>query len=262
MYRYEYVDCISEALMQRIFSGEFTGDGLITIYGADAHHLARVLRMKPGEEIAVSDPSGLDRICRIISVSGECVTAEVISTEYNKAEPKYKATLYQGMPKGDKTDVIVQKAVELGVYSVVFGVTERSVARPDASSLAKKTERLCKISESAAAQSGRGRIPAVTAASGFAEMLNEASRADVALFCYEGGGDNIADILSGIDDSVRGKDDFTVAIVIGPEGGFSQKEADAAREAGIRFCSLGSRILRTETAGSHVLSCVAYEFDN
>jgi 16S rRNA (uracil1498-N3)-methyltransferase len=217
--------------------------------------------MKPGEEITVSDPTGLDHVCRISSVSGECVVADVLSSFKNKTEPPYKAIIYQGMPKGDKTDVIVQKAVELGVYSVVFGVTERSVARPDEASLAKKTQRLYRISEAAAQQSGRGIVPDVSAANGFAEMLQAASRADVSLFCYEGGGDNIADILSSVGTDVREDPRFTVAVVIGPEGGFSQKEADAAREAGLRFCSLGARILRTETAGSHVLSCLAYEFD-
>jgi 16S rRNA (uracil1498-N3)-methyltransferase len=217
--------------------------------------------MKPGEEITVSDPTGLDHVCRISSVSGECVVADVLSSFKNKTEPPYKAIIYQGMPKGDKTDVIVQKAVELGVYSVVFGVTERSVARPDEASLAKKTQRLYRISEAAAQQSGRGIVPDVSVANGFAEMLQAASRADVSLFCYEGGGDNIADILSSVGTDVRENPCFTVAVVIGPEGGFSQKEADAAREAGLRFCSLGARILRTETAGSHVLSCLAYEFD-
>lgn len=247
--------------MQRIFSSEPISDGSISILGADAHHLARVLRMKPGEEITVSDPTGLDHVCRISSVSGECVVADVISTFKNKTEPPYKAVLYQGMPKGDKTDVIVQKAVELGVHSIVFGVTERSVARPDAASLAKKTERLFRISESAAQQSGRGIVPSVCAVNGINEMLSAAADADISLFCYEGGGDNISDILSSVGAEVRGKEHFTVAVVIGPEGGFSQKEADAAREAGLRFCSLGARILRTETAGSHVLSCLAYEFD-
>ena len=247
--------------MQRIFSGEPIDGGVISIFGADAHHLARVLRMKPGEVITVSDPLGFDHVCRISSVSGECVTADVISTSANRTEPPYKVTLYQGMPKGDKCDVIVQKAVELGVYSVVFGVTERSVARPDSASLAKKAERLCRISESAAKQSGRGCVPVVSAAGGFAEMLQCAAAADIALFCYEGGGENIADILSSAGDGIREKTGFTVAVLIGPEGGFSRKEADAAREAGVRFCSLGARILRTETAGSHVLSCVAYEFD-
>ena len=248
--------------MQRIFSSEPISDGSISILGADAHHLARVLRMKPGEEITVSDPTGLDHVCRINSVSGECVVADVLSSFKNKTEPPYKAIIYQGMPKGDKTDVIVQKAVELGVYSVVFGVTERSVARPDEASLAKKTHRLYRISEAAAQQSGRGIVPDVSAANGFAEMLQAASRADVSLFCYEGGGDNIADILSSVGTDVRENPCFTVAVVIGPEGGFSQKEADAARAVGVRFCSLGARILRTETAGSHVLSCIAYEFDN
>lgn len=247
--------------MQRIFSAEPITGGVISILGADAHHLARVLRMKPGEELTVSDPMGFDHVCRIESVSGECVTAAVISTSENKTEPPYRATLYQGMPKGDKTDVIVQKAVELGAYSVVFGVTERSVARPDAASLAKKTERLCRISESAAKQSGRGCVPVISSACGFAEMLQSVCEADVPLFCYEGGGENIADILSSVGEEIRQKKYFTVAVMIGPEGGFSQKEADAAKAAGVRFCSLGARILRTETAGSHVLSCIAYEFD-
>ena len=247
--------------MQRIFLNDPITEGDISIFGADAHHLARVLRMKPGEMIAVSGSDGVDRICRLEKVDGECVTAKVIKTEKNPAEPPYRAVLYQGMPKGDKTDVIVQKAVELGVDTVVFAVTERSVARPDTKTLAKKTERFNRISESAAAQSGRGRVPEVRCVEGFGAVLNEAKTADLALFCYEGGGENISDILSAVGDGVRGKKHFTVAVIIGPEGGFSQKEADAARNAGVRFCSLGARILRTETAGCHVLSCIAYEFD-
>ena len=247
----------SEDLMQRIFLNDPITDGDISIFGADAHHLARVLRMKPGEMIAVSGSDGVDRICRLEKVDGECVTAKVIKTEKNPAEPPYRAVLYQGMPKGDKTDVIVQKAVELGVDTVVFAVTERSVARPDSKTLAKKTERFNRISESAAAQSGRGRVPEVRCVEGFGAVLNEAKTADLALFCYEGGGENIADILRGAAPSGERR----IAIIIGPEGGFSDKEADAAREAGIRFCSLGGRILRTETAGSHVLSCLAYEYE-
>ena len=241
--------------MQRIFSGEFTGDGLITIYGADAHHLARVLRMKPGEEIAVSDPSGLDRICRITYVSGECVTAEVISTEYNKAEPKYKATLYQGMPKGDKTDVIVQKAVELGASRIVPFESSRCIKRPKADKIEEKTRRLSKIAAEAAKQCGRARLPEVTKPLTFAQMLEEASCAEIALFCYEGEG--TVSLKSALDKDGAKR----ICAVVGCEGGFSEREARELVEVGFIPVNLGPRILRCETAPSYVLSAISYKFE-
>ena len=247
--------------MQRIFSDVPIPDENIIVTGADAHHLARVLRMRAGDEIVISDPSGRDHVCELTVVSGECVTAKKKETRENLAEPSYRVTLYQGMPKGEKTDVIVQKSVELGVGKVVFVVTERSVSRPDSSSLKKKTERLNRISESAAAQCGRSSVPEVQAEQDLASAIDAAASADVSLFCYEGGGEPINKILSSVPENVRNKKGFTVAVLIGPEGGFSEKEVLLAKNKGLTFCSFGSRILRTETAGSHVLSCISYEFE-
>ena len=246
--------------MQRIFVSEPVLTDEVSVYGEEAHHLARVLRMRVGEEFVVSSPDGTDSVCRITEINGELVRASVVRTEPNKAEPPYRVFLYQGMPKGDKTDVIIQKAVELGVYSVSFVVTERSVSRPDERSMEKKTERYRKISESAAAQSGRGYVPSIDFFCGFKNAVKRASEADVALFCYEGGGDKLSSLLSSAKE--RFGKNVNIAVLIGPEGGFADAEAELAREAGFAFCTLGGRILRTETAGSHVLSCIAYEFEN
>jgi len=246
--------------MQRIFMSEPVQSDEVCVYGEEAHHLARVLRMRVGEEFVASDPSGLDYVCRISEINGELVRASVVRAEKNTAEPPYRVFLYQGMPKGDKTDFIIQKAVELGVYSVSFVVTERSVSRPDERSMEKKTERYQRISESAAAQSGRGYVPGVEFFCGFKNAVKKASDADVVLFCYEGGGDKLSSVLSKAKKQFG--EDINIAVLIGPEGGFADAEVEFARASGFEFCTLGGRILRTETAGSHVLSCIAYEFEN
>lgn len=244
--------------MQRIFSAFPVSDGEFPVTGDDAHHMIRVLRMRPGESFVVSEPSGTDAVCRVTAIDGDVLYAVRTETRPNPAEPPYRATLYQGMPKSDKPDVIVQKAVELGVSRIVFVVTERAVARPDAASVKKRIERLSRIAESAAAQCGRAFIPTVAFAPDYAAALAEAAGADLPLFCYEGGGEPLPALLA----SAPATRPFTVSVFIGPEGGFSEKEAAMARDAGMKACTFGARILRTETAGGHLLSCLSYQFES
>ena len=246
--------------MQRIFMDFPVPDDGIVVGGEDAYHLLRVLRMKPGAEFIITDPDGRDHCCVITGVEADRLLASKKSTRNNLSEPPYRVTLYQGMPKGDKTDTIVQKAVELGAAHIVFVVTERSVSRPDEQSAAKKTVRLSRIAAGAAAQCGRAGIPSVRFLPDFTSALVEAVSADLPLFCYEGGGTPLPDLLGSVNEGCFAQN-LNLSVLIGPEGGFSEREAREAEDAGCRFCTLGPRILRTETAGIHVLSCLSYQFE-
>jgi len=213
--------------------------GEALIRGEDARHIGRSLRMKPGEELTLCC-GGTDHFCRIISITADEVRCEVLSSERSSAEPRLKLTLFQALPKSDKMELIVQKAVELGAGRIVPVLTSRCVSRPDTASAAKKCERWQKIALAAAKQSGRGIIPEVGGVISFEECLAAAGEYDRAFFCYEGGGESLA----GADLSDTG----TAALIVGPEGGFEPSEAEAARFAGLRLTSLGKRILRCETA--------------
>ena len=149
---------------------------------------------------------------------------------------------------------MVQKSVECGAASVTPFLSSRCVSRPDGSTLPKKTERWRKIAAEAAMQCGRGVLPGVGDALPFSDAVKKAAGADIPLFCYEGGGEPLREVL-------RGKTPGTVSVIIGPEGGFSAEEAAEAAAAGMRTVSLGERILRTETVAQTVLSCLSYEFE-
>ena len=145
--------------MQRIFGGPPDGDGAVTVTGQDAYHLARVLRMREGDEVILSDPAGRDHLCRIEAAAPDAVRLRAVGSRENPGEPPYRAVLYQGMPKGDKPETVVQKAVELGAAEIVFVVTERAISRPDEKTAEKKRERYARVAEAAAKQCGRGAVP-------------------------------------------------------------------------------------------------------
>ena len=178
--------------------------------------------------------------------------AEIIGSEPSAGEPTVSCRVYAAFPKGDKAETIVQKCVELGASAVVFFPSERCVSKPSAAALIKKTERWRLIAEEAAKQSGRGVIPEVSAAASFEAAISEAARAELCMFFYEGGGDiSIKDALA-----VKCADIKTVSVITGPEGGFEPCEVEAAREAGALVTSMGSRILRCETAPLCALTSV------
>lgn len=241
--------------MQRIFAGPPDGNGELSVTGRDAYHLARVLRMKAGDEVIVSDPAGRDYLCRLRAVSPDFILLSAVGSRENAGEPPYRAVLYQGMPKGDKPETVVQKAVELGAAEIVFVLTERAIVRPDEAGAEKKRERYARVAEAAAKQCGRGAVPGVRFLSSFAAALEE-TKGTLPLFCYEGEG--TAPLAACLPDCPPGE---RVSVFIGPEGGFSDAEAAAAAAAGCRFCGLGPRILRTETAGAHVLSCLSFAWE-
>ncbi len=231
------------------------GERTVLIFGEDAVHITKSLRMKPGEAVTVCDGGGREYFCRV-EKTGETVTLCVESERASLSEPPYRATVYQALVKGDKFDTVVQKAVECGAARVVPFISERCIVRLDKKDAAKKAVRWQKIAEEAAKQCGRGMIPEVCGLLTYKEAVAEASGADIPLFCYEDEGNKtLKGVLEG-----TGKSD-TVSVMIGSEGGFSPAEASFAKENGMISVGLGKRILRTETASSFVLSCLSYCFE-
>ena len=205
-------------------------------------HLSRVLRCVVGERITVGDGSDTDYECEITEITKKCVTAKILDKHLNLNEPAVKITLYQGLPKGDKAELIIQKCVEIGVCEIIPVKTCRSVVNWDKKA-DKKLERWNKIAKSAAEQCGRGRIPAVGDIMTFERAVEDSKKCDGRLIPYENEQKNG---LKQFCDGFKGK---SIAVFIGPEGGFSPEEIELARESGIMPVTLGRRILRTETAG-------------
>lgn len=233
-------------------------DGYITICGDDAHHISRSLRMAAGEHITVSDTDNCEYDCVLEDFFDEAVRARVVSTSISNVEPTLMIHLFQALPKGDKLDFIIQKAVECGAFDITPFESERCIARSKPETESRKTERRNKIALEAAKQSGRGVVPNVRPTIGFNEMISEALCSDMVLFCYEGVGTMpIGAALS----EAKKKQITDIALIIGSEGGFSVSEAECAEKAGFCKVGLGKRILRTETASVFALGCIAYEFE-
>ncbi|MBR2927081.1 MAG: 16S rRNA (uracil(1498)-N(3))-methyltransferase [Clostridia bacterium] len=236
-------------------------DGAVTLLGDDAHHISRSLRMAAGEHITVCDTQGIEYDCCLTDFLPDCVKASICSSKTSESEPRYTATLFQALPKGDKLDSIIQKAVECGVSEIYTFESERCIVRIKEGSEEKKTERRARIALEAAKQCGRGRIPTVHPTQSFSRMLKDAAKAQIPLFCYEGEGtQDLRSVLQSARFDQQGATP-TVSIVVGSEGGFSPDEARLAKEAGLVPVGLGNRILRTETAAAFVLACLVYEFD-
>lgn len=215
-------------------------NGTILITGEDAEHIGKALRMKTGEELTACCTDGTDCDCVIESITREEVLLRVMDSRPNESEPNVRITLYQAMPKGDKMDLIVQKAVELGAAEIVPVLTKRCISRPDAKSMDKKRKRLQKIALEAAKQSGRGIIPQVGQLLSFSEAVNDTTRHEKALLCYEKGGVRLNQT---VDSNTK-----SIGIFIGSEGGFEEEEVLFANQHGVKSVTLGKLILRCETA--------------
>lgn len=237
--------------------------GLVTVTGDDAHHIARSLRMAAGEHITVCDSQKTEYDCELLHFEDDrVVTARIVSASPMRTEPPIAVTLYQALPKGDKLDTIIQKAVECGACAIVPFESEHCVVRVKQDAEPRKTERRRRIAEEAAKQCGRGMLPSVSETVSYTNMLGMAAQADLVLFCYEGEGTlPLKTLLRGKMPDLPGDRIPTVAVVIGSEGGFSSAEADKAQNQGFCMTGLGSRILRTETASCFVLSSLVYEFE-
>ena len=231
----------------------------IIIGGKDFNHIKNVLRMKPGETVSVSDGvSNRELRCHIDSFSEEEVFLKLDFIKEADVELPVSVTLFQGLPKADKMDYIVEKCTELGIAKIVPVSTGRSVVRYDEKKGLKRREHWQGKAEAAAKQSKRAIIPEVMEPVSMKEALEICRGYDHRLIPYELAEDfgKTRDIISGIE---RGS---SVAVFIGPEGGFSENEIEWAKEAGVTPVTLGKRILRTETAALVVLSWFIYAFEN
>ena len=230
-------------------------NGLVTLSGEDAHHLFTVLRMRAGEKLTVCDFFGKEYSCEILEGNDKTVKMRVLDTRQSKNEPPFPIVLLMALPKGDKMEWIIQKAVELGVTQVRPFSSARTIVRLDEKSALKKTERWQKIAENAAMQCGRGAVPQVFAPLPFARLLEECSSFPyLKLFCDE------AEEERTLKNALARQEPEGVAFAVGAEGGFDRREVEKAKEAGFETVSLGRRILRCETAPLCVLSALAYEF--
>ena len=233
--------------MARFFiAGTNFPNGRAIIRGRDADHI-RVLRLRAGDDIVICDGAGRDYKCRLVQTLEHEAEAEVIEVVPCKAEPTVRTTVFAGLPKGERSDFLVQKCTEAGAAEIVFFSCTRCVAK--AANIEKKVERWQRIAEEAAKQSGRGIIPQVRYTADYVSVLNDALHTM-----------RIAPLGQPLQHAAQPV--ATAAIITGPEGGFAEFEADMARKLGMHICSMGERILRCETAPVVALTALMYGTGN
>ena len=230
---------------------ELNADFLV-LTGENAAH-AKVLRLKNGEQVTVCDGAGNECLCTVSDVSPNQISLVVNNRQTAAGEAKVKASVYMAFAKGDKLEHVIQKATELGAAEVVAFPSARCVSKPDDKSLSKKLERWQKIAASAAEQSGRGCVPQVIVLNSFQQALERAGKADIAILFYE---NERASTLRG---ALQERECSSISLMTGPEGGLELSEVEQAMAAGLKVCTLGSRILRCETAPLCALSAVMYD---
>jgi len=226
----------------------------VLILGTDVNHIKNVLRMEVGQMVSISDKIEREYICEIAAIEQESIKLHICSTVEENRELPSKIYLFQGLPKGDKMELIIQKAVELGVYEIIPVAMKRSVVKLDEKKEQVKRKRWQSISESAAKQSKRVVIPKIQSVMSFKEAISYADKLDVKLLPYENekGISGTKELISTISKG------HLIGIFIGPEGGFEDLEVEHARLDKWEVISLGNRILRTETAGFTILSILMY----
>ena len=244
--------------MPRFFTQDITeAGGCIT--GEDAKHIAKVLRMKVGDELTVCDTKGRDYDCMIEEIGAGEVRLKVLSVAPSQSEPDVRVHLYQAMPKADKMETIIQKAVELGAASITPVMTRRCVSRPDAKSMDKKLVRYNRIALEAAKQCGRGVVPPVLPLLELPQALEQMQRTGCPILFYENATAPAKQVIAKARESGK---ELEIADLIGAEGGFDEDEVALAMERGCHILSLGKRILRCETAPLAALTILMYETGN
>jgi 16S rRNA (uracil1498-N3)-methyltransferase len=241
--------------MARFFvSEDLIKNNTVTVTGSDVKHITKVLRLKPGAVISLLTENGSEFEAKITEINNWAVECSIIAQKQVSTEAPVRITLYQGLPKADKMEMIIQKSTELGVVSIVPVICDRSIAKIDEKKASIKVARWQRIAEEAAKQSRRSVIPVVREVLNFKDALSQLDETVLAIMPWEeeqNGG--IKKVL------ITNKNKEAVALFIGPEGGFTSEEAALAREKGVFLVSLGPRILRTETAGIAVAALILYE---
>lgn len=232
-------------------------DDSITITGSDVNHMKNVLRMHIGEEVTINDGNNISYLCTVESFKEDIALLHIEDRHMTDTELASHIYLFQGLPKQDKMELIVQKAVELGVYEVVPVATKRAVVKLDEKKALKKVARWQQIAESAAKQAARGYIPRVHELMSYKEALSYAEALDLVLIPYELA-EGMKETKEIIEKILPGQ---SIGIFIGPEGGFEVEEVEAAISMGAKSITLGKRILRTETAGLTTLSVLMFHLE-
>ncbi len=244
--------------MRRFFTEPHNINNDVIDIFEDSRHIQKVLRMACGDSIIVFDGTGREYIAKLIEIEKSVCRAQIIEESLSLSEPETQITLFQGLPKSGKMELIIQKAVELGVAKIVPVMMERSVTKISSSSAGEeKASRWTKISVEAVKQCGRGKIPPVAPPVTFEEAVRQLSEMELPIMPYEGLGHEGQLGLKGL---LQERHDATeIGIIVGPEGGFSEEEVSLALSKGIKTIGLGKRILRTETVASAVIPVIMYE---
>ena len=241
--------------MHRFFVPQLYNEEMY-IEGVDARHISKVLRMQPGDKLQIVSDDGVSAMAEITAIASERVSVRCLEKLAESHEPRVRLVLAQGLAKGEKMDFIIQKAVEMGAYSVIPVAMEHSVVRLDGAKAAKKVERWQKIAESAAKQSKRDIIPQVQPVQSMAEMLASGD-CETKIIAYEC--EDRLSLKAALKAAEAAGGIKELLLIIGPEGGISEGELELARQAGAVPVSLGRRILRAETAGLVAISAIFYE---
>lgn len=230
------------------------------ITGDDAHHLLRVMRAQPGDEVIVSDGREREARVRLRTLEKDGATADIIEWLPLDREPAVEVWIAQSLPKGDKMETVIQKGTEIGAARFIPFVSERTVVQLDAKKESKRLERWQKIAKEAAEQAHRNRVPEVEPVHTWKALLGRIGEADKALLCYEKqDGQTLRRVIREALGEAAGRGNVRLLLLIGPEGGFSEAEVAAAEASGCAAVGLGKRILRTETAAMVGLTCILYE---
>ncbi|MBD1371145.1 16S rRNA (uracil(1498)-N(3))-methyltransferase [Hazenella sp. IB182357] len=240
--------------MQRYFVAEHAvieNEQKIFISGDDYHHIKNVMRAQIGDSIICTKGLGNDYYCEIMAINQDDIETQIIEKTPSQGEPLTKVTIAQSLPKGDKLEWILQKCTELGATTFIPFTSKRTIVKIDERKQAKKHDRWMRIVKEAAEQAHRGLIPTVTTPYTWDQLLSEMDQYDEVWICYEKGGESLVT-------SVKNVSGNHILLIVGPEGGFVVEEIEAAREAGAIPISLGTRILRTETASIMALSCILF----
>lgn len=236
-------------------------NNIIEVIGEDVNHIKNVLRAKKGDEIEICNLLTQETfLCNIYHIYKEKIMCQILNKIKRNSEPNIKVTIYQGLPKSDKMEHIIQKSVELGVYNIIPLEMNRCVVKFDEKDKLKKIQRWQKISEVAAKQSGRNMIPEICSIVNIKNVCNLCSEYDIVLVAYENETkNNLKNEILKLKNVL--KEELRIAVVIGPEGGIEESEVELLNNSGAKIVTLGKRILRTETVALNILSIIMYELE-